>query len=254
MTSFRITVSTLKHLRYCPREAFFAHNKVIKDNDLMRLSRALHAKLNSGVSTGTIAFTTMQDGLDCLRSPEEILQSGVWDFLYRGGYRTGSGSVIANDDPAYTLAFTRTTSSISYCISGRPDLVIDRDGDEQTFLIVDYKLAQSISSYGTTAEYAAIAYSWLMFQHKPTLECAKVLFLGFKRGSRTPYGAAELDYSRSSIEQHMSVVDAKVEDFYRKIGAGCEPEAKTGAGCSTCVAAQEHCEEGRLHSQRTRLS
>lgn len=176
------------------------------------------------------------------------LNSTVLDYLKKEKISTGAGKVVATDAVGETLSGERSLSETrSYVLRGRPDLVIDRNDDGRTLIIVDYKLTPDIKLYARNSQIVTNSYAWLTFINNDVAENVIVVFLGLNRDGK-PYSNVNFKFNKPEAILAMSVVDESAANFFEHKSRS-DFRANTGEGCRHCGGI-DSCPEGRAFVQR----
>ena len=148
---------------------------------------------------------------------------------------------------------TVATHTARLAVSGRVDLIDDRDGE---LVIVDYKTGRSVPDEGAARSSLALALYALGAARTLRRPCHRVELHHLPTGS-----VAAFDHTDQSLARHIERAEATSDDIVAAtdtLAAGAHADEvfppRPGPGCSWCDF-RRHCPEGQLAStERTSWS
>jgi putative RecB family exonuclease len=179
-------------------------------------------------------------------------QSATWKVRARAWVEQYLDGVDPGREPI-GVERTVATRTERLAVSGRVDLIDDRDGE---LVIVDYKTGRSVPDRSTARSSLALALYALGAARTLRRSCRRVELHHLPSGS-----VAAFEHTEESLARHIERAEASADDIVAAtdtLAAGAHPDEvfppAPGPSCSWCDF-RRHCPEGQLAStERTSWS
>jgi putative RecB family exonuclease len=179
-------------------------------------------------------------------------QSATWKVRARAWVEQYLDGVDPTREPI-GVERTVATRTERLAVSGRVDLIDDRDGE---LVIVDYKTGRSVPDRDTARSSLALALYALAAARTLRRTCRRVELHHLPSGT-----VAEFEHTDESLARHIARAEASADDIVTAtdtLAAGAHPDEvfapAPGPSCSWCDF-RRHCPEGQLASiERTSWS